>query len=124
MTQIQDILAGIDENTATATATGATTTATQAAPGVEKQLFITGFSISSTATIAAGTYEASIRRNGGGTIIKRYALPATAFAPIIYEFKRPIRVPENQDADITVPSLGASAVVRAELYTITRQVTV
>ena len=116
-----DLLSGIDENTATATA-AATATATQAAPGPGSQLFITGFSFSvSTVPSTVGTLQ--IRRNGGATILKRFILPASAVAAIIYEFKRPIRIPDNQDADIIFAGLG-TGVGQVELYTVTRPTTV
>lgn len=119
-----DLLTGIDENTARDTQTNAPATATQAAPGADKQLFITGFVISQSGTApAAGTYTVSIRRNAGATTIKQFLVPAAAIAPIIYEFKRPIRIPENQSADIQISALGAGAVVIVELWTITRPVT-
>ena len=120
MASIQDLLVGIDENTAGVSNTG-TFSATQAAPGADKQLYITGFSISVEGAPAAAS-SVSIRRNGGATTIKQFRLPAATIAPIIYEFKRPIKVPENQDADITAVVGGGT--VRVELYTITRPVTV
>lgn len=121
MASIQDLLVGPDENTATGTGTAAAN-ASQAAPGADKQLYITGFSLSQGATsTAAGTMQ--IRRNGGATVIKQYLLPIGAMAPIIYEFKRPIKVPENQSADIDVTG-WTTATIRVELFTITRPVTV
>lgn len=120
MASAQDLLVGADENTATAAGT-ATATATQAAPGAEKQLWITGFSVSfGVSSTAAGTLN--LRRNGGATVIKQYNLPIGAMAPVIYEFKRPIRIPENQDADAIVAG-ATTATVRVELFTITRPVT-
>lgn len=119
MAEKQDLLVGIDENTATAAGT-ATATATQAAPGVLKQLFITGFSVSfGISSTAAGTLN--IRRNGGATVLKQFNLPIGAMAPVLYEFKRPIAVPENQDADAIVAG-ATTATVRVELFTITRLV--
>lgn len=120
MASIQDLLVGKDENTAQATA-AATATATQAAPGADKQLYITGFSFSESAVPStAGTLQ--IRRNGGTTILKRFLIPTALIAPVIYEFKRPIQVPENQDADIIFAGIG-TGVAQVELYTITRPVT-
>lgn len=121
MASAQDLLVGVDENVAQAAGTAAAT-ATQGAPGVGLQLIITGFSVSNGVTpTAAGTLQ--IRQNGGSTIRKRFNLPIAAIAPIIYEFKRPIRVPENQDADVIVAG-WTTATVQVELYTITRPVTV
>jgi len=124
MAQIQDLLVGEMGNVAVDEQTAAPATATQAAPGAGLQLYITGFSVSATGTApAAGTYRATIKQNAGGTTRATYNIPAAAFAPIIYEFKRPIKVPENQNATLDIPSLGAGAVGRVELYTITRPVT-
>jgi|SRR6266850_4177986 len=120
MASQQDLLVGYDENTAGVSNTG-TFSATQGAPGAGFQLIITGFSISVEAAPAAASTVA-IRINGGATTKKTYRLPAATFAPIIYEFKRPIKVPENQDADIT--AVVGAGTVRVELYTITRPVTV
>lgn len=112
-----DLLVGLDQNTATGSGT-ATATATQAAPGADQQLYITGFSVSNGVTpTTAGTLN--IRYNGGATIVKQFNLPIAAIAPIIYEFKRPIRVPANQDADAIVAG-WTTATIRVELYTITR----
>lgn len=123
MAGIQDLLAGEMGNVASDEQTAAAATATQAAPGVGLQLYITGFSVSAAGTApAAGAYRATIKQNGGATTRATYNLPAAAFAPIIYEFKRPIKVPENQNATLDIPSLGAGAIGRVELYTITRPV--
>lgn len=116
-----DMLAGYDENTATATGTAAAT-ATQAAPGGGSQLVITGFSVSfGISSTAAGTLV--IARNGAATALKNYNLPIGAMAPFMYEFKRPLRVPENQDASAVVTG-ATTATVRVELFTVTRPVTV
>ena len=124
MASIQDLLVGELENVASDEQTALAATATQAAPGAGKQLYITGFSVSASGTApAAGTYRASIKQNAGAVTRAVFNLPAAAFAPIIYEFKRPIKVPENQNATLDIPSLGAGAVGRVELYTITRAVT-
>lgn len=120
MAEIQDLLVGEDGNVAQASGTAAAT-ATQAAPGAGFQLFITGFSIShGLAPTAAGTLQ--IRQNGGATIRKRFLLPAAGtYLPEVIEFKRPIKVPENQDADI-IAAGWTTATVQVELYTITRRV--
>lgn len=116
-----DMLAGYDENTATATGT-ATATATQAAPGAGLQLVITGFSVSfGVSSTAAGTLQ--IRKNAGGTVLKQYNLPIGAMAPVIYEFKRPIRCEDNVSADAIVAG-ATTATVRVELFTVTRPTTV
>lgn len=115
-----DLLSGIDENTATGSGAAAAN-ASQAAPGVGSQLFITGFSITfGVSATAAGT--AQIRRNAGATVIKQFNLPIGP-CTLIYEFKRPIRVPDNQSADLDVAG-ATTATVRVELYTITRPTTV
>jgi hypothetical protein len=125
MASIQDLLAGDMGNVAVDEQTAAPATATQAAPGAGLQLIITGFSVSATNVApAAGTYRAIIKQNVGAVTRVTYNLPAAAFAPIIYEFKRPIKVPENQNATLDIPSFGANATGRVELYTITRPVTV
>lgn len=125
MASAQDLLVGEMGNVAVDEQTAALATATQAAPGSGAQLIITGFSVSATGTApAAGTYRAIIKQNSGATTRVTYNIPAAAFAPIIYEFKRPIKVPENQNATLELQSLGAGAVGRVELYTITRPVTV
>jgi hypothetical protein len=123
MAERQDLLVGYMENVAVDEQTAASATATQAAPGAGKQLLITGFSVSASGTApAAGTYRATLKENSGGTTRATFNLPAAAFAPIIYEFKRPIRCAENVNATLDIPSLGAGAVGRVELYTITRLV--
>lgn len=114
-----DLLVGVDENTATAAGT-ATATATQAAPGTEKRLFITGFSVSfGVSSTAAGTLQ--IRRTAGATVLKQFNLPIGAMAPLIYEFKRPIPCLENESADAIVAG-ATTATVRVELFTITRSI--
>lgn len=116
-----DLLVGVSENIATATGTAAAT-ATQAAPGADRQLFITGFSVScGVAPTTAGTL--SIASAAGGTQGPQYLLPISVIAPIIYEFKRPIRCAENVNATAVVAG-WTTATVRVELYTITRPVTV
>lgn len=121
MAQIQDLLVGEMGNIAVDEQTATIATATQAAPGVGKQLWITGFSVSASGTApAAGTYRVAIKQNAGAVTRATYNIPAAAFAPIIYEFKRPIKVPDNQNATLVLDSLGAGAVGRVELYTITR----
>jgi len=122
MAQIQDLLVGIDENTATATGTTAAT-ATQTAPGTDQQLIITGFSASVVGPASAGG-TVQIRQNGGGIVRKNFQLPNGEMAPIIYEFKRPLKVPANQDADVILTGRTGATAVRVELYTITRPVTV
>lgn len=115
MAAIQDLLVGFDENVATATGTAAAT-ATEATPGADKRLFITGFSISHT---TAPTVGGTVEIRSGSTVKKRYSLPGTAIAPMIYEFKRPIRCAENEAAVLDVAG-WTTAVMRIELYTITR----
>lgn len=120
MASSQDLLVGVDENTATAT--GATAaTATQAAPGADKQLYLTGFSVSTVGPASVGG-TVQIRRNGGATVIKNLQLPNGEMAPIIYEFKRPLRINENQDADIILTGRTGATAVRVELFSITRPV--
>lgn len=122
MAGLETILGGKEEDVATAESTAAAATATQAAPGAGKQLIVTGFSISQSGTApAAGSYVAQIRENAS-TVRRNFRLPAAAFAPIIYEFKRPLFITENLSADITVGSMGAGCVIRVELITITRYV--
>lgn len=121
MAEKMDLFAGIDENTATGSGAAAAN-ASQAAPGAGSQLFVTGFSISfGVSSTAAGTLQ--IRRNAGATVLKQFNLPIGAMAPLIYEFKRPIRIPDNQSADADVTG-ATTATVRVELFTITRPTTV
>lgn len=119
MAAVQDLYGGIQENYQVGSANNGTATATQPAPGVDKQLLITGFSISANGTIAAGVVGA-IRQNGGVVSRRQFIIPAGSILPIIYEFKRPIAVPANQDCDITIGALGVGITGQVELTTITR----
>lgn len=120
MAEKMDLLAGIDENTATGTGVAAAN-ANQAAPGAGSQLFVTGFSVTfGISSTAAGTLQ--LRRNAGATVLKQFNLPIGALT-LIYEFKRPIRIPDNQSADADVTG-ATTATVRVELFTITRPTTV
>lgn len=117
MPTLNTFLAGREEWRETGTGTAAAATATRAAPGAGRRLWVSGFSISVSGTApAAGTYAAQIRQNGGATVRHEFAIPAAFFAPIVYEFKRPLEIPVNQDADITLSALGAGAVGRVELF--------
>lgn len=122
-----DMLAGYDENVARGEATNGALAVDQAAPGADRQLIVTGFSTSTTGTApAAGSYEATIVEDpaGAATVRRRFKIPAAAFAPVIYEFKRPLKIAENKVARITLSALGAGAVGCVELYSVTRTVTV
>lgn len=117
MASIQDLLVGPDENVATATGTAAAT-ATEAAPATDKQHYITGFSISHT---TAPTVGGTVEIRSGSTVRKRFSLPGVAIAPIIYEFKRPIKCVAGEAAVLDVAG-WTTAVMRIELYSITRPV--
>lgn len=113
----QDILAGLAENTKTASGTAAAT-ATAAAPGAGLQLIVTGFSISfGVSSTAAGTYQ--LRRAAGSVVMRQGNLPIGAMAPVIYEFKRPLFCGDNETADIVVAGATTATVV-VELFTAVR----
>lgn len=113
----QDMLAGHAEETKTASGT-ATATATVTAPGVGRQLIVTGFSISvGVLPTTAGTFQ--IRRQTGAIVMRQGLLPAALMAPFVYEFKRPLVCGENETADIIVAG-WTTATVTVELYTSTR----
>lgn len=114
----EEYIGGEQEWRETANATNAAATATRAAEA-GKCHYITGFSISASGTIAASVV-AEIRQNGGATSRRAFQIPNAAIPPIIYEFKRVIKVPVGLDADITLPALGAAIVGRVELVGFTR----
>lgn len=123
-----DMLAGYSENVARDEQTNVNAVADQAAPGVGLQLIVTGVAASTTAAAptGAGNYELTITEDPGGTPIvrRRFKIPAAQFSPIIYEFKRPIRIAENKVARAQLSALGTGAVGCVELWTVTRPVTV
>lgn len=94
--------------------TNGAATASQAAPGVGKQLVIVGFMISVSGAPAAAV-TAQIRYNSGGTVIREFEIPAAAFMPLIVEFKHAMVIPENMQADLLLPALGAGIVGKVEL---------
>ena len=117
MAEKLDLLVGNMENVATGSGTAAAV-ATQAAPGADKRLYITGFSVSfGVSSSAAGTLV--IASAAGGTVHLNFNLPVGAMSPLIYELKRPIPVAENVNATATVAG-ATTATVRVELFTITR----
>lgn len=124
-----DLLVGYDERIATDVQTGPVSTAAFAtAPGTGLQNILTGFSVSITGTApTAGTScELLIVENPGGTPItrRRLKIPAVNFAPIVYEFKRPLKLAENVNASLNCGNLGVGTVVSIELYYVTRPVIV
>lgn len=114
----EEFIGGTEEWRETATATNGVATATHAAEA-GKNHYVTGFSISASATVAVSVL-AEIRQNGGATTRRAFVIPNAAIAPIIYEFKRVLKIPTNQSVDITLPALGASVVGRVELLGFTR----
>lgn len=112
-----DILAGVAEETKVASGPSSAQ-AIAPAPGVGKQLIITGFSASFGAAPGASGFL-DIGRSPTG-VVRGYLLPVgVTIAPIVYEFKRPIYCAENEAAFAQVTgSTGAGVVV--EVYTCTR----
>lgn len=87
-----------------ASAVNATATATLPAPGAGKRWMVTGIQISaSAAPVAAVSAELQIN-----TVQEmRWEIPASAFAPIIMNFKRPFRGGVDHAVDAILPALGA-----------------
>lgn len=112
-----DLISGAAEQTKVGSGT-ANVLAQQPAPGVGRQLVITGFSVSVGETPTASGFV-DISRVGVG-LVREFRLPiGVPIAPIVYEFKRPIFCGENEAASISVGS-ATSATLVIELYTVTR----
>lgn len=109
MATLNTLLAGVEQWRETASADNGAATATHAAV-TNKRHFVSGFSISASAAFA-GLKTAKIRQNGGATTRREFQIPAAAFAPIIYEFKRPLEIPRGEDVDITLDASGTAGVV-------------
>lgn len=88
-------------------ASGVATTVTASRAGTAgKSNYIVMISISGSAQPAAAV-TVQVRANSGGTILDQFEIPAQPFAPIVINYVRPLRVPEGQQCDIVLPSLGA-----------------
>lgn len=114
MASLESLIAAPVDFRATDSQVNLAATATQAAPGAGFRLVVTGFSISANGPPAAGVL-CQIRKNAGATEVRRFQIPASAFAPIIVEFKHAHQLEENVSADITLPALGAGITGTVEL---------
>lgn len=116
----EEFIGGVEEWRETDSDTNAAAVATRAAE-VGKCHYITGFSASASGTLAASVIL-TLAQDGGATVRRQFQLPASMIMPIINEFKRVIRIPENTDVTLTLPDCGAGITGRVELLGFTRNV--
>lgn len=116
----EEFLGGIEEWRVTATGTNAILLATKAGQAGQNH-YVTGFSFSASGTIAASV-TVDIRQDNGNTYRRTFIIPNAAVAPIIYEFRRALRIPEGLDCDITTQALGSGVTGRVELVGFTKPV--
>lgn len=77
---------------------------------------ISGVSISGNAAPAAGVI---VQLKDGATVIEEWLLPPAAFAPIIFDFKRPYICTDGQAAELNVAALGGATLATAGLRGLT-----
>lgn len=105
MARAEDMLFSPIKWSIVANGTGAIVTASRAGTA-GKSNYIVMISISGSAQPLTPV-TAQVRANSGGTIMDQFEIPAQAFAPIVINYVRPLRIPEGQQCDINLPSLGA-----------------
>lgn len=113
MPRMEDIAFKGPNGSAVATAASNTASvATAAAPGAGRRLYITGYSISYSGTVAAAVVPDVI---SGSVVVDRCQVPAAAIAPIVVGFSRAFECPENTSAVCTAPAGGSGIVGTAVL---------
>lgn len=114
----EELLAGLSEwQDLPVSATNAAATFTKA--GVANfRHYITGISVSADAAPAAAV---TVDLRNGATDIERWELSATAFSPIILDFKRPYVCDVGVAATLEIPALGAGVTGTAKLRGFTRR---
>lgn len=80
---------------------------------------ISGFSISANGVPAAAVLA---QLKDGVTVIDQWFIPASAFAPIIMDFKRPFVITVGTLAELSLPSLGGAISGSVTLRGLTRRV--
>lgn len=103
MASIEQLLAGPTKWTTIDSQTNATATATKAAV-TGRCHYITGLTISANAAPAAAI-EATLY--DGTTAIDLFEIPASAFAPIVVNYKPPIKVTSGAATSIALGAGGA-----------------
>jgi hypothetical protein len=87
-----------------ASATAGVATATKAA-AAGFQHILSGVSISASGAVAVAV---TVTLKDGTTVIDQWELPASAFAPIVIEYKRPFVITAGNLVELSIPSLGAA----------------
>lgn len=116
MARLEDVAFAPAEWTQVASGTAATATATRA--GVAgKYHFITGVTYSAS---AAPTGAVTVQVRDNGTAADKFEVPASAFAAVVVNYVRPIRISQGSAADITMPSLGGGVTGTVSIRGFTR----
>ena len=102
--RIEDQFARPSEVFAVDSQVNATATATVAA-AANKRFMVTGATISANGNVAAAV---SVTLTNGATTIDCFEIPATAIAPIVVNYVRPMQCDVNVAAAISCPALGAA----------------
>lgn len=112
----ETLLFGAVRSTAIANAVAGTATATQAAPGLARRLYIVGFVVSaSTTSTAAGTV--SVKSGTTDKIV--FDMPIGLDQPFYCDLgNHPIECGENESASIAVTTFGAGVTGRVTLLTV------
>lgn len=92
--------------TATDRDTNAQSVATQAAVARARH-FVTHITVSGSAAPAAAV---QVTLASGATTLDTFEIPAAAFAPIVFNYNRPLRGGINEAITLTCPALGAAVV--------------
>jgi hypothetical protein len=92
----------------------ATATATIAAPGLGRSLYLRGVSLSGsgqpTAAVQATLADDASTNRG------RWQIPAAAFMPFERAFNPPLKIAVNRGVTLTLPALGAGITGVAQLH--------
>ena len=105
MARSEDMLFAPTKWTVVASGSNTTVTASRSAEA-GKSHYIVAISISGSAQPTT-PITARVRANAGATTLDQFEIPAQAFAPIVINYVRPLRVPEGQSADVILPALGS-----------------
>lgn len=98
----------ITEQTVVATQVAGTTTATITAPGNANSAIVITWICASGSAAPAGAVALTIKEDTGGANTTRFQaeLPASATAPVMLNFVRPVRIANGKNAAVSMPTLG------------------
>jgi hypothetical protein len=96
----------------TATATNLAAVATKSAIAKQRH-YISGVAFSASGTVAAAV---AVLVQDGSTTLVTVEVPATALAPVVMTFPKPLECSVNSAAQLTVPALGSGIVGAANIW--------